>query len=161
MSSVSQKTNQALLVLGVVSVAVLGYLIWIFLAPPPAVPVVEEARLSVEVPADTVGEKSPFHELKPYANLPVVVDKVGRSDPFSPFVIENNIEDILGNPVANKNANVGGQNTPDPAPVTAPTPVPSNIPLVNENSNANTNEPAGAPVDSPVELPFPVANYPQ
>jgi hypothetical protein len=153
MSSANQKTNQALIALGVVSVGVLGYLIWIFLAPPPAVPAAEEAKLSVDVPAETVGEKSPFHELKPYANLPVIVDKVGRSDPFSPFVIENNIEKILDKTDAGSNTSAGGQTAPEP--ISEPSPVPA------APENANTNSPAGEPAASPVELPFPIVNYPQ
>jgi hypothetical protein len=99
------RTNILLIILAVVSVGVLGYFVWLFLAPSGGVVPAPEP-VSTEVQSDLVNTPS-YRALRPYANLPVVATNVGRVNPFAPFIIP----DANTNENANTNApeNVNGQ----------------------------------------------------
>jgi hypothetical protein len=98
-------TNIFLIVLGVVSVGVLGYLIFIFLAPSASIAPVS-GTVSTDVQSGVVSSPS-FQQLQPFANLPIVASSVGRVNPFAPFIIAN--PDVNGNENTNAVGNINAQ----------------------------------------------------
>jgi hypothetical protein len=125
-----KSTNISLLILGVASALTIAYLIWLYLAPPATVPLVEQA-LPTDFNTDVVGS-SGFHVLQPFASLPVPVGAVGRPNPFSDF--EPAAKAPLGNANANTNANANVNTNAAPA-----APIPPIPPLVNSPENFNLN----------------------
>ena len=91
-----------LIVLACVSAGVLGYFIWLFLAPPESASPFKEV-ISTDVQAGLVKEAD-FSKLQPYAVLPITPSNVGRANPFIPLPVMNPDENEQGN--ANENANV-------------------------------------------------------
>jgi len=84
-----KSTNISLSVLGIVSLGVLVYFGWIFLAPSPVTPPVEQTE-----PAGFETEiitSNGFMILESYADLPIVPSNVGRVNPFEPYASEEDI----------------------------------------------------------------------
>lgn len=117
-----KSTNISLIILGVVSLGVVGYFVWVFLAPPPPVSVV-----SSTIPTDIetgVVSGSGFQSLRPYANLPVKATNVGRLNPFSPYAV--NASELSG-----VSSGEGGPKAPlinSPAPAESQPEAPANVP---------------------------------
>lgn len=78
-----KSTNISLSILGIVSLGVVGYFAWIFLAPPPATSVVSET-VATDIQTNIVNDNG-FKLLQQYANLPIKATRVGRVNPFSPY----------------------------------------------------------------------------
>lgn len=99
-------TNIFLIVLGFVSVAVLAYLIWVFLTPSVSIMPVSSGAVPTDVQTGVITSPS-FKQLQPFADLPIVAPSVGRVNPFAPFIIPNS--NINGNDNTNAPDNVNGQ----------------------------------------------------
>jgi hypothetical protein len=77
------RTNLMLILLACVSAGVLGYFIWLFLAPPASAPSVTEV-ISTDVQTGVVKGED-FRNLEPFAKLPIVPSNIGRANPFVPL----------------------------------------------------------------------------
>jgi len=108
-----KSTNVSLLILGVASALTIGYLIWLFLAPPPGVLSVEPV-IPTNLNTGVVGSPG-FQTLQPFVSLPVQVGTVGRPNPFSDF-----------EPVASPQVNANVNATPVP-PIPPPVNSPENL----------------------------------
>lgn len=98
------RTHILLIALGVVSVIVLGYFVWLFLSPGTAIAPVKET-VTTDVQSGFINTPS-FRELRPFANLPIKAVNVGRADPFAPFLIVNTNVNANENINAPENVNV-------------------------------------------------------
>jgi len=78
-----KSTNISLSILGIVSLGVVGYFAYIFLAPPPTTSVISQI-VPTEIQTGIVNSNG-FKALQPYANLPIKATRVGRVNPFMPY----------------------------------------------------------------------------
>ena len=71
------------MILGGASIIAVGYFIWLFLAPPPAVTTVEKT-VYTDIEAGVM-KSNMFQLLQEYVKLPIKAGSVGRADPFSDY----------------------------------------------------------------------------
>ncbi len=95
--TINKRTKIALTILGLTTAGAFGYLVWSYLAPPPAITAPFGPFLT-EVKTEVVSDAN-FKGLQPYADLPIEPTNVGRPDPFAPFPLANE------NGNSNKNIN--------------------------------------------------------
>jgi len=69
------------MILGAACLVAIAYFVWLFLAPPPSSPAVEN-NIITELDTSVVGSGG-FQALREFVKLPIRAGSVGRPDPFA------------------------------------------------------------------------------